>query len=272
MLTCAGLVALAIGAAVLAIWDARREALARYQQTETNLGFVLAEQTARSIQGVDLVLQAVRARVLLAGVTTPTEFAATLGNAATAAALRDRLHNLPQAAAINVVSADGRVIVSSLELPQAAIDVSDRDFFAWFRGHKADIPYISQPVQGRLTPAWTAYVVRRVASPDGQTLGFVAGALSLAYFEEFYRTIAHDDATAITLMRGGGTVLVRYPDFDRFVGTRMPPQSHWYELASRGGGTYRSGGELTGHPRWVSVHPLADYALAVDAASPRPPR
>ena len=97
MLTCAGLIALTIGAAVLAIWDARREALARYQQTETNLGFVLAEQTARSIQGVDLVLQAFRTQVLSSGVTTPAQFAAALGNQATGRRLRDRLSNLPQA-------------------------------------------------------------------------------------------------------------------------------------------------------------------------------
>ena len=118
MLTCAGLIALALGAAVLAIWDARREALARYQQTETNLGFVLAEQTARSIQGVDLVVQAIRAQVLASGVTTPAEFAAALNQPATGQALSDRLRNLPQAAAIHIVSADGRVVASSVRLPE----------------------------------------------------------------------------------------------------------------------------------------------------------
>jgi signal transduction histidine kinase/DNA-binding NarL/FixJ family response regulator len=266
MLTCAGLIALAAVAAVLAILGARREALARYQQTETNLGFVLAEQTARSIQGVDLVLQAIRAQVLANGVTTPTEFAAALSHDETSQSLRDRLRNLPQAAAIHIVSADGRVVASSVALPATAIDVSDRAFFGWFRDHPADIPYISPPVLGRLTPGRTAYVVRRVAGPDGQTLGFIAGGLALSYFEQFYHAIVHDDATAITLMRRGGTILARYPGFDRYVGTQMPPQSHWFAVAARGGGLYRSGGELTGRPRWVSVHPLQDYNLAIDVS------
>ena len=57
----------------------RREALARYQQTETNLGFVLAEQTARAIQSVDLELQLVRAQVLAAGATTSAQFTAAFG-------------------------------------------------------------------------------------------------------------------------------------------------------------------------------------------------
>ncbi|MGA3400998.1 MAG: ATP-binding protein [Acetobacteraceae bacterium] len=266
MLTCAGLIALAVGAAALAIWDARREALARYQQTETNLGFVLAEQTARSIQGVDLVLQAVRAQVLSGGAATPAAFEAALGNQTTAQTLGDRLRNLPQAAAITAVSADGRVVVSSRGLLGATVDVSDREFFGWFRDHKEDAAFIGRPVQGRLTPGWTAYVVRRVVGPDGQTLGFVAGALALSYFEDFYHAIAHDDATAITLMRRGGTILTRYPGFDRYVGRHMPAQSHWFGVAARGGGMYRSNGELTGRPRWVSVHPLADYNLAVDVS------
>ncbi len=264
MLTCAGLIALAVGAALLAIWHARREALDRNQQTATNLGFVLAEQTARSIQNVDLVLQGVRTQVLAGGVTTPADFVTALGNAATVENLRDRLRNLPQAASIVVVGADGRVVVSSHGVPPTTVDVADRPFFAWFRDHPADIPFVSPPVSGRVVPGWTAYVVRRVAGPDGQTLGFVAGGLELAYFEGFYRAIARD-ATAITLLRQDGTILVRVPDFDKFVGSRMPARSHWYQLAERGG-LYRSTGDLTGLPRWVSVHPLADYNLAVNVS------
>jgi len=266
MFTCAGLIALAVGAAALAIWDARREALARYQQTETDLGFVLAEQTARSLQSVDLVLQAVRAQVLSSSIATSAQFAASFGNAVTAQALRDRLSNLSQAAAIELVDADGRVVVSSRGLPQQTIDVSDREFFGWFRDHKADVLFIGPPVVSRLIPGWTVNIVRRVAGPEGQTLGFVAGALALSYFEDFYRAIAHDDATAIALVRRGGTVLVTYPEFGKYVGAHIPSQSHWYELAARGGGTYRSAGELTGWPRWVSVHPLSDYDLVVDVS------
>jgi signal transduction histidine kinase/DNA-binding response OmpR family regulator len=266
MLACAGLVALAVGAALLATWDARREALGRYQQTETNLGFVLAEQTARSIQGVDLVVQAVRAQVLASGVTTPAGFAAALDTRATVRTLADHLRNLPQAAAITVVSADGHVLASSQGLLPTRVDVSDRDFFGWFREHPEDVAFIGGPVSSRLAPGWTAYVVRRVAAPDGQTIGFVAGGLALSYFEEFYHAIARDDATAITLVLRGGTVLVRYPGFEKYVGMRMPARSHWYDVAARGGGLYRSGGELTGRPRWVSVHPLGDYNLAVDVS------
>jgi len=264
MLACAALICLCVGGAALATWDLRREALGRYQQAETNLGFVLAEQTARSIQTVDLALQLARTQILARNGNAP--LAAGTASQATVEALRDRLVNLPQAAAISLVDPAGQLVATSLGLPAQPLDLSQRAFFPWFASHSGDEPFISQPLQGRLFPGWTVYVVRRIAGPDGRTLGFVAGALALSYFEEFYRAIAHDDATAITLIGHGGTVLVRYPAFDRYVGKTIPAHSAWFAVAPRGGGVYRSTGDLTGQPRWVSVHPLPEYGLAVDVS------
>jgi len=264
MLACAALIILCVGGAALATWDMRREALARYQQTETNLGFVLAEQTARTIQGVDLELQIVRTQVSSRAGNMP--LVAGQGTQATVQSLRERLTNLPQASAIGLIDPEGRIVATSLGVPKAPLNVSDRPFFSWFRQHKQDVPYVGPAIQARLLPGWTAYVVRRIAAPDGGTLGYVAGALSLSYFEDFYRTIVHDSATAITLMGRGGTILVRYPGFGHYVGQKIPRRSPWYAVAARGGGMYRSRGELTGQPRWVSVHPLANYDLAVDVS------
>ena len=264
MLACAVLIVLCVVAAALAAWEMRREALARYQQTETNLGFVLAEQTARTVQSVDLELQLVRSQIL-----SGTGNLSLVSGAATEASvqsLRARLTNLPQAAAIGLIDADGRVVVSSLGVPRTPIDVSNRVFFSWFRAHRQDMPFIGPAVQARLLPGWTAYVVRRIAAPGGRTLGYVAAALALSYFEDFYSAIIHDNATAITLIGRGGAILVRYPGTNRYAGRQMPYRSPWYAVAARGGGLYRSNGDLTGRPRWVSVHPLADYDLAVDVS------
>ncbi|HUB12057.1 MAG TPA: ATP-binding protein [Acetobacteraceae bacterium] len=266
MLACAGLIALCLTGAGLATWHMRREALARYQQTETNLGFALAEQTARTIQSIDLALQLVRSQVLAAGIVNAAEFDASLANQSMVEALRNRLTNLPQVAGITLVDADGHVVVTSNGLPEQTDDVSAREFFAWFRDHKADVAFISPPVQAGLLKRWTFYVVRRVAAPDGSTIGFVGGALSLSYFEELYRAVARDEATAINLTRGDGTILVRYPDFPKYVGRQIPRGSAWHGVAAAGGGMYRSKGDLTGDPHWVSVHPLPSFDLAVDVS------
>lgn len=52
-----GLLAIVLFAASAAVWDRRAEAIRRSQQETAQLGILLAEQTARSMQAVDLVLQ-----------------------------------------------------------------------------------------------------------------------------------------------------------------------------------------------------------------------
>jgi hypothetical protein len=66
-----GLIVATIAAACLAVWDLRVDAIADYRQNMSNLGVVLAEQTTRSLQAVDLVVQETREKILESGVATP---------------------------------------------------------------------------------------------------------------------------------------------------------------------------------------------------------
>jgi signal transduction histidine kinase/DNA-binding NarL/FixJ family response regulator len=266
MLACAGLVALVLGTAALVVWDARSAALDRYQQTANTLGFVLAEQTARSVQGVDLMLQAIRAQVLASGVASTAEFRSALGTPAMADMLRDRLRNLPQVASLSLINGNGRMVASSVGTPDTPVDLSGRAFFAWFQDHPEDALFIGPPAHGRQTEGWTVHIVRRISGPNGTTLGFVAGALSMTYYADFYRAIAHDDILAITLLRDGGTILARYPGYAAAVGRRLPPESRWYKALRRNEGLFRSAGLISGAPRWISVHRLADYDLIVNVS------
>ena len=61
-------------AAVLTIWDLRREAMKTYSEEIENLGVAFAEQTSRTLQAVDLVLDQVKDRVLGSGIETPAQF------------------------------------------------------------------------------------------------------------------------------------------------------------------------------------------------------
>ena len=61
------------------VWHLRRDALEDNLQHMANLGVVLAEQTARYIQVVDVALQEIVARSAALGVTTPEQFAQLFG-------------------------------------------------------------------------------------------------------------------------------------------------------------------------------------------------
>src|SRR5712692_6499982 len=100
------LVGIIVAAAGLAIWDRREESIASYRREITNLGTVLAEQTARSMQAVDLVLKEVQAKVLAANTDNPEELGRVMGTEEVHRFMVSRQETLPQARAVGLVGAD----------------------------------------------------------------------------------------------------------------------------------------------------------------------
>jgi len=72
-------VAITIIAAWIAIWDLHGERIADETKNTKNLAVVLAEQTARAIQAVDLVVQETQGMILAAGVIDPHQFRLRMG-------------------------------------------------------------------------------------------------------------------------------------------------------------------------------------------------
>jgi hypothetical protein len=106
-------VCMTLMAALLTIWDLRREAMKTYTEEIENLGVAFAEQTSRTLQAVDLVLDQVKDRVLGSGVETPAQFEQLLSGRKWHQFLADRLKNLPQADALALIDADGKRINAS---------------------------------------------------------------------------------------------------------------------------------------------------------------
>jgi hypothetical protein len=250
-------------AASFSVWDRREEALARSHQEMTNLGIVLAEQTARSIQAVDLVLDEVKAPVLHAGVDNPEQFALLMSTEEAHGLLADRLKDLPQANAIGVISADGKLINGSRLWPTTGIEVSDRDYYLHLRAEDDPGVFISAPVINRGHGKWSFFLARRISGPHGEFLGIVLGAIDPRYFEEFYQAITLQEGSSVSVFRRDGTMLARYPHVEKMIGEKLPPQAPFYQRVEEGGSSYRSPGYVDGIARVVSVHPLRDFPLVV---------
>src|SRR5437868_12163914 len=67
-------VCMTILAAGLTIWDLRQEAIKTYTEEIENLGVAFAEQTSRTLQAVNLVMDQVKDRVLGSRIETPAQF------------------------------------------------------------------------------------------------------------------------------------------------------------------------------------------------------
>ncbi len=251
--------------AVLTIWELHRRTIRQTNETMATLSLVLAEQTTRYVQVVDLLLQEIRLRVRHLGIETPEQFRGLLGDKTTHALLRERMINLPQANALTLVDATGHVLNSSRTWPTTLLDLSDTDVYAHIRATDDQTLIVSPPTRNRFTGDWTVYLARRISGPDGAFLGWVAGALDVGYLTDFYRSISGSKQLRVVLLRNDGLVLARYPDGGA-IGKQLRPDSPWYAQIAQGRGNYRSSGITSGDPSFVSVNALKDYPLAINVA------
>ena len=254
-----------LGIALVA-WDLRSDTLKDYQRDNRSLGLVLAEQTSRYLQVIDLEMQEVAGYGATAD-GSPAAFRARFANVAAHDFLSQRMHNLPQAHALAVIGADGRMLASSRSFPPPDIQVADRDYFRHFQQHPGDRGlFISAPTMSRVSHILTLYAVRGVEGPDHAFLGIVVAAIDIAYLSSFYGAIDLQAGRTVTILRRDGLILVRYPDQADATGRFLPAASHWYARVAAGGGTYSTPGFLSSGPALVSVHPLQHYKLVVDTA------
>jgi len=256
-------VCMTILAAGLTIWDLRQEAIKTYTKEIENLGVAFAEQTSRTLQAVDLVLDRVKDRVLGSGIETPAQFEQLLPGRKWRQFLADRLKNLPQADALALIDANGKLVNASRRWPASVADFSDHDFIAYFRLHDDPTSFLGMPVKNRTNNGWTIIVARRISGSGGEFLGTIVATMRTEYLETFYKAITLPELGPVTVLRQDGTIFARYPRVEEdIIGQKMPTASPWHRLVGSGG-IFRSQENATGITRIESVHPLSDYPLVV---------
>jgi PAS domain S-box-containing protein len=262
----AALALLTLIGAGLAIWDMHRRTLQDANNDAQTFGIVLAEQTTRYVEVIDLLLREVQAHSRVLDIRTEAEFRHALAGEATHRYLDARLQNLPHAHAIALFDADGDLLNTSRDLsPLPHISATDRDFFQHARDQADSGLFVGVPAINRASGMMTTFLSRRISGPDGGFLGVVVAAVDVEYLLDFYQTIGRERRYAVTLLRHDGVVLARYPTAD-VVGRSIPAASAWYAWVAAGGGTYRSSGWLSGARTVVSVNPLRDYPLVLDVS------
>src|SRR5471032_1114597 len=87
----AGILGTAVLALGLTVWWLRSDAIDDASKNATNLAIVLAEQTSRSVQSIELVLNEVQDHIKRVGATTPDTFRRLLNGADTYKLMTERL-------------------------------------------------------------------------------------------------------------------------------------------------------------------------------------
>src|SRR5262249_18886607 len=148
--TAAALIALAVLATVLTIIGLHDDATQDAERDAGNIATVLAEQTAHSVQAIDVALIELQGKVAASGTATAQEFRAVFGSQGTFHLLQELPGRLSERDVIPLIDADGRVVNNSRAFPtRNKIDLSDRDYFEHARRVFSTSMFVSEPLTNR---------------------------------------------------------------------------------------------------------------------------
>ena len=223
---------------------------------------VMADQAERAFQAIELVQDAVLEELGKAEIADDAALAAFAGRHAMHQNLRARTAALPQVNAVTIVDRNGKLLNFSRYWPIPDIDLSDRDYFKVLSSEASRQRFIGQPVRNRGDGAWTIYIARKIAAPDGRFLGLVLGAVELGYFERLYAEIAPAEDAVVSIFRNDGTLLVRHPRREGAIGQVFPKAgAAVIAETSPAGGIARVVSPIDGRDRLVATRALARYPL-----------
>jgi signal transduction histidine kinase/CheY-like chemotaxis protein len=254
--------ALLVGVNLLsAIWDLRnnravveRNALRDFD----NLTAILADQTARSLDAVRILLHQAATGIAADGVGD---------REVRAQRLRDRISGFPRIRALIVLDRDGRVIVSSDPETLLGADYSDHQYYQRQRDGRIEGAFVSEPFLGRIYHRWSFALSERLTGSRGEFSGVVAAIIDVDYVDRLFRTLDLGPSGYISLWNREGALVTRVPEREELFGnSRTPPAA--VKAAIHGDGRYAGWVEAApGRRVLASVVPVPDAPLLVAAGS-----
>jgi diguanylate cyclase (GGDEF)-like protein/PAS domain S-box-containing protein len=269
LLVALGMIGVAVVAIAMTVMALRNDALDDATLDTGNMATVLAEQTERAVQAIDIAVSEISDRLGEQAARNPEETDRLFSSRPIHALLKERDRRLPQTEFISLVDRNGRRINSSREWPSLTTDLSDRDYFVYARDHAVPKLFVSDVVNNRVTGTRSIFFAKRINGAHGEFLGLVLAGTRPSYFQHIYDSITSARKLSFVLLRDDGVVLVRHPDHENLTGSRIPAASQWYPLVRAGGGHFESSGAFDGVPRLMAVRPLKDAPLVVNVGIPQ---
>jgi PAS domain S-box-containing protein len=191
---------------ILLLWKLRVDELRHAEGETVSLSHIIAEQTTRSLQSVDLALD-----VALDRLAQAERLGVSIDEFAIHAMLRSRVEVMPQLRSMFIADAQGRIASSALSHPAPRFSVSDRDYFTGPRDQPGADLHVGVPVLNRVDQKRTFFFSRRIRNPNGKFVGVIVASLDIAYVESLYESIKLDSVSPLALYLNDGTLIARAP-------------------------------------------------------------
>ena len=194
-------------------WRSYRHSITATHRELANVANALAEQTAWTLQAVDLLLLDTARWYGTDGQSiAPGRIEADLQN---------RAAGVRQVRQIVIIDADGNQRYASLGTDLPRHNVSDRSYFIAQRSGNGAGLFMSEPLVTRSEGHAAVVLSRRLMDGGGRFAGVVTAVLELDGLKDYYRAVQLGPGGAIQLMRDDGTLLVRNPPTLEAVGHKF---------------------------------------------------
>jgi signal transduction histidine kinase/ActR/RegA family two-component response regulator len=256
------LVVLIVGADSYEAWQDYRSTVERSEDTELALGRAIAEQTARMVQEIDVVLadQAQRhARGCCATDATTAERTSAREH------MQADVARFPFVHSMMIIGRDGRMFATTAPGDDADADFHDRTFFATLEHAAPGTLYIGKPVVRQDYRSFA--LARAIRDRSGGFEGVVLARVAFEYLTSFYSAISIVGDSSIRLVRDDGVVLARYPapglsSGDEHVSSALISSMRGAELVRRDPEADAGAAQLR------VLHRVQNYPLLVELAQP----
>lgn len=201
------------GASAYDAWRAYGNALAATNRELANVATALAEQTAWTLQGVDLLLRdTARWYENDSSKIPPEQLDEVLANR-TAGVRHIRL--------VTITDAHGKQRYRSRGSVPPNLDVSDRSYFVAQRDGAVKGLFFSEPLVTRSEGRVGIILSRRLEDDQGKFAGVVSAILDLEELQNVYGAVNLANGGAIQLLRDSGMLLLRNPPDPAAVGRTL---------------------------------------------------
>lgn len=252
------LVLLIVGVDGYEAWQDYRSTVEQSDRTQIALSRAIAEQTARMVQEIDVVL------------ADYSDWRGTSeGSAADSQSVSDHLRadvaRFPFMQSIVIVDADDNEFAATQDDALAGLNAGDPGFLGALHRMKQDDLYVGRPL---LNDTHLTFAMgRKIRDRDGAYAGAVVARVAFEYLTSFYSTISVSRDASIRLVREDGVVLAQYPDIaaahsnDTYVSRLLADGDKAQERS------YRNA-QLNGRAQLVTLRRVNNYPLVIEAAQP----
>jgi PAS domain S-box-containing protein len=136
-------------------------------------------------------------------------------------AMHDMGRSMTAVPRLVAVDQDGLIRLHGDTFPVEPNSLADRQYFQFHRTSASDLPLVGVPIVGRVSNIPSLTVSRRLFRSDGSFAGVAVANLHPQAFTLFFASLSAETGSVVSLQRGDGTLIARYPAMDNAMGSKV---------------------------------------------------